>query len=381
MNRPRLYFKHKKQSYQPLHIFSNLILFMFTKATYLTTGKKITATVVCCLFFSNIHAQPATVDSVAERMLVYQRNYGGWPKAILEKKVDYNIPLTAQERMSIIQDAGHDDATIDNKATSREIIYLAHAYAVTKNEAYLHAVRKGLDYILKAQYDNGGWPQYYPNKKIYRAQVTYNDDAMINVLNILQDVAESKEDYAVLYSDYGKKAQIAVDKGISCILKTQVSIGGKPTIWAAQYDEKTLLPAKARAFELPSLSSSESAGIVRFLMRQQHPSDQVISAIRYAIQWFDEAKIAGYKTERIDDPKQPKGKDVVVVADPASVIWARFYDLETMKPLFVGRDSIPKKTLAEIDNERRTGYAWYGVWGAKLPNEYAKWKKKHNIPG
>lgn len=352
---------------------------MFKISRRLIIRKSIVVATISCFTFSNIAAQTASVDSVAERMLVYQRSYGGWPKAIHEQKVDYNIPLTEQVRKEIVQGIGNDDATIDNKATSREIIYLMHAYTTTKNEAYLKAAERGIDYLLEAQYDNGGWPQYYPNKKIYRAQVTYNDDAMINVLNILQDVAELKGDYAVLGQEYAKKAQKAVDKGLKCILKTQITLKGKLTVWAAQYDEKTLVPAKARAFELPSLSSSESSNIVKFLMRQKNPSPEVIKAITSAVQWFDDAKISGFKVERIDDTKQPKGKDVILVPDTSSVIWARFYDLDKMEPMFVGRDSIPKKTLAEIDNERRTGYAWYGVWGAKLPKEYDKWKKANNI--
>jgi PelA/Pel-15E family pectate lyase len=350
------------------------------KISNLSISRKsiITAT-LSCFIFSSITAQTVAIDSIAERMLVYQRSYGGWPKAVHEQKVDYNTSLTEQARKEIVQGSENDDATIDNKATSREIIYLVHAYATTKNETYLKAAKRGIDYLLEAQYDNGGWPQYYPNKKIYRAQITYNDDAMINVLNILQDVAELKGDYAVFGQEYTKKAQIAVDKGLKCILKTQVTLKGKLTVWAAQYDEKTLVPAKARAFELPSLSSSESANIVKFLMRQRNPSQEVIKAITNAVQWFDDAKITGFRIEQIDDPGQPKGKDRVLVPDASSVIWARFYDLDKMEPMFVGRDGIPKKTLAEIDNERRTGYAWYGTWGAKLPKEYDKWKKANNI--
>jgi PelA/Pel-15E family pectate lyase len=350
------------------------------KISNLSISRKsiITAT-LSCFIFSSITAQTVAIDSIAERMLVYQRSYGGWPKAVHEQKVDYNTSLTEQARKEIVQGSENDDATIDNKATTREIIYLVHAYATTKNETYLKAAKRGIDYLLEAQYDNGGWPQYYPNKKIYRAQITYNDDAMINVLNILQDVAELKGDYAVFGQEYTKKAQIAVDKGLKCILKTEVTLKGKLTVWAAQYDEKTLVPAKARAFELPSLSSSESANIVKFLMRQRNPSQEVIKAITNAVQWFDDAKITGFRIEQIDDPGQPKGKDRVLVPDASSVIWARFYDLDKMEPMFVGRDGIPKKTLAEIDNERRTGYAWYGTWGAKLPKEYDKWKKANNI--
>lgn len=331
------------------------------------------------LSFQSSHAQNNQTDSIAERMLVYQRSYGGWPKAVDEKKVDYDESIDETEKKAIQKDKDADDATIDNKATSREIVYLIKAYNQTKNEQYLDAAKRGIDYVLKAQYQNGGWPQYYPRKNLYRAEVTFNDDAIVNVLNILEDIAEQQPNYIVLGNDYQKKAQDAVNKGVDCILKTQVILKGTPTIWAAQYDQNTLKPAKARAFELPALSTSESSNIIRFLMRVKNPSKEIINAVETSVAWFDKYKIEGYNWKAIEDPKQPKGKDKVLVKEEGAVIWARFYDLDNQEPQFVGRDSQPKKSLAEIEVERRTGYAWYGTWGAKLPKEEAKWKKANNV--
>jgi hypothetical protein len=43
----------------------------------------------------------------------------------------------------------------------------------------------------------------------------------------------------------------------------------------------------------------------------------------------------------------------------------------------VGRDGVKKATLAEIENERRAGYAYAGTWAAKLlAKEYPKWQQK-----
>ena len=42
-----------------------------------------------------------------------------------------------------------------------------------------------------------------------------------------------------------------------------------------------------------------------------------------------------------------------------SPLWARFYDLNTNKPIFVGSDGVPKSNFSEIELERRTGYLWY----------------------
>ena len=63
----------------------------------------------------------------------------------------------------------------------------------------------------------------------------------------------------------------AFNKGIECILATQIIKDGEPSVWCQQNDRETLKPAPARAYELPSYCSAESAGIVRLLLYQLYP--------------------------------------------------------------------------------------------------------------
>ncbi|RDC56733.1 pectate lyase [Pedobacter chinensis] len=324
-------------------------------------------TIICCSLLMSCYAQLPT-DSTAEKMVVYQLGNGGWPKQLEDKSVvNYGAAITP-ELLEKIKSTNDKHATFDNRATSREVVYLVKAYKKTQNKTYLKAAEKGLDYILVAQYANGGWPQYYPDQSLYRSEITYNDDAMINVLNILQDIATQSNDFEVVNADYIKKAEKAVAKGIDCILKTQVKQNGLLTIWGAQYDKDSLLPAKARAFEPPSLSTSESVGIVRFLMRIPHPSQEIKTAIASALKWFDTYKIAGYRFER------ERNKTAALIADDTSIVWARFYDLNKNVPIFGDRDNTIKSKLEELSPERRNGYAWYGNWAQKLiEKEYPKW--------
>lgn len=320
-------------------------------------------------------------DPVADNMLLYQRSNGGWPKHFKDKNVDYKKTLSATELEEL--KAGYEkgiDATIDNNATTKEIKYLVTAYKTHKVKTYLDAATKGIDYLLKAQYANGGWPQFYPDFSSYRSQVTYNDNAMINVLTLLQDVAEGKNDFEVIDKSYISKCNDAVQKGIDCILKTQYKQNGVLTSWCAQYNAKTLVPEMARKFELASLSGSESVGIVRFLMRQQNPTKEMIAAVNAAIVWFNKVKIEGYNWVEVKAPNEPSGKDRVLVKEEGSTLWARFYDLQTNEPIFVGRDSQPKKTIAEVENERRIGYAYYVTNPLKLiTEEYPKWAAKWGV--
>lgn len=335
-------------------------------------------------------------DLAAENMLLWQRSNGGWPKDTYniffddtkeDKKngavkvlIDYKKEQTAEQKKLAVDTKDFKDATIDNSHTVKEIRYLLQAYKSTGNSNYLLGAEKGINYLFTAQYPNGGWPQFYPDKKSYKHQITFNDNAMANVMNLMLDISKGINNTEVLDKKYLVPAQKAFDKGVDIILKTQLKINGKKAVWCAQYDEITLQPDKARAYELPSLSGSESVELVRILMRIENPSAAIEQAVTDAVNWFEESKIAGYKTERIIDVSQPKGVDVVVVPDASSVMWARFYDLETNKPFFCDRDGIKKSTLAEIGIERRTGYAWYGVWPLKLiAEEYIKWKNKNSL--
>lgn len=329
---------------------------------------------------SGVDSKNSSTDPVAENMLAYQRNIGGWPKAVGKEVVNYDKVLSEKERTLIKADSMRNDATIDNKATTKEIRYLVTAYKSSGNPRYLAAAQKGIDYLLEAQYDNGGWSQYYPDHSSYRGEITYNDNAMINVLNIMQDIVDGKNDFDQ-FAAYRSKAQLSVNSGVECILKTQVNVKDELTVWCAQYDEQTLKPAKARAFELISLSGMESVGITEFLMRIKNPSPEIKRAVKSAIAWFERSKIQDYDFAFIDAATLPGGKDRLLIKKPGSVIWARFYDMDTNEPFFSGRNSKKVKTVAEIEHERRIGYAWYGTWPQNLlQKKYPAWLKK-NSPG
>ena len=64
----------------------------------------------------------------------------------------------------------------------------------------------------------------------------------------------------------------------------------------------------------------------------------------------------------------------VIVKDPkATPLWARFYEIGTNRPIFSGRDGVIKYRVAEIEAERRNGYAWHGSWGASVLTQWPKW--------
>ena len=286
-------------------------------------------------FFSTAEA-----TRIGDNLLLYQQTTGGWPK-----NIDMAKKLSDSEKKKVeAQKTNVKESTIDNRATSTEIIYLSKLYNATGNSRYKDAVMKGMQYLFDAQYDNGGWPQFYPRNKGYYTHITYNDDAMINVMKIMRDASLGKAPFAFLPDSVKQKAKTALDKGIDCILKTQYVQNGKLTVWCAQHDEKTLKPANARAFELASLSGQESDDIVLFLMSLSKPSQAIVNSVEAAVEWFRNTEIDGYKREYFKNADGKKDWRLVKCADgeESKPLWARFYTLDDNRPFFCDRDGVMK---------------------------------------
>jgi pectate lyase len=302
---------------------------------------------------------------IAANILSYQAEAGGWPK---------NIDTTAApfrgEREQL-------KPTFDNRATTDELRFLARVYQAARDERCRAAVEKGIDYILKAQYPSGGWPQFHPPPKTYHRYITFNDDAMVRLLEFLRETATS-DLYQFVGTERRTAARRAFERGIDCILKCQIKVEGRLTAWCAQHDEKDYRPRPGRTFELVSLSGAESVGVVRLLMSLEKPGPEVVKAVEGAAAWFESVQLKGIRVVREKDDRSPTGQNKVVVRDAsAPPMWARFYEIGTNKPLFADRDGVARYDVAAIGYERRNGYAWLGYWPQKLlAQEYPTWKKK-----
>jgi PelA/Pel-15E family pectate lyase len=327
--------------------------------------------------WADINRQPdawyasAEARTVADSIVQYQTDSGGWPK-----NRDMTSPPDAEFLANTAMD--HRAATIDNDATTFQLQFLGRVIAATDAARFGAAFAKGFDYLLAAQYANGGWPQYFPLQTGYYTHITFNDGAMIKVMELLRDAAVGQAPYAFVDAPRRARAKAAVDLGVACILKCQITVAGVKTAWCAQHDEKTFAPAKARAYEHPSLSGSESVGIVRFLMAIDRPGPDILAAVNAAAAWFETARLTGFRYETVDAPGIPGGRDRRVIPDPqAGPLWARFYEIGTNRPIFSGRDSVIRYAVSEIEPERRNGYSWYGTWPRQLlEKDYPAWKAK-----
>jgi PelA/Pel-15E family pectate lyase len=329
----------------------------------------------------------AEATHIAGVVLSFQTPAGGWSKNIDMSKTprqpgqsyaygpDQTARLMTPGDFGTGSDAGWNYiGTIDNDATTTQLHFLAKVVsalgaASPGAAAYRKAFLHGMDYLLAAQYPNGGWPQIWPLAGGYHDGITYNDDAMIQVMELLQATAAGRDEFSFVPAAVRKQAEASVARGIKCILATQIVVRGKPTVWCQQYDPLTMQPASARNYEMPSQSAAESANILLFLMDLPRPTPAEIAAIRGAGAWLTKVAIAGYAFR-----PTPEGR-ALVPSPGAPLIWARYYEIGTDRPLFGDRDKSIHDTLTEISLERRNGYAWYSTAAQKAVTRYAQWRE------
>lgn len=307
---------------------------------------------------------------LADTILSYQTPSGGWSKHLGFNKGPRKPGMLWTSQNEPGQPA-HYVATFDNGSTTSEMNFLAGVWQATKRADCKAGFIKGLKFIFAAQFPNGGWPQVYPLEGGYHDDITFNDDAMTHVLELLQGIARAEPAYAFLDEPQRQQAAAALTAGIRCVLKMQIVQAGKKTAWCAQHDALTLQPAPARKLEPATLSGSESAHLLGFLMTIPNPTPDIVAAIESGLTWLEAAKLTG------ESKTNANGKQYFEVAASGSEIrWARFYDLTNSRPVFPGRDGIVYDTFAAMAAKNKLGYDYYSSQpGSILKNGQKKWRK------
>jgi len=323
---------------------------------------------------------------IADIVLSYQTPGGGWSK---------NLDMTRHPRLpgehfnpdnrshhlgegdnDTPADAGWNYVgTFDNNATTTQLRFLARIITARPGRAmagYRDAFDRGLAYIFNAQYPNGGWPQVWPLEGGYHDAITFNDGAMVHVLEFLRELGERKDEFAFVSRRNAARARASVQRGVDCTLAAQIVVHDRRSVWCQQHDALTLAPTSARNYEMPCQSSSESAGIVMFLMSLSDPSREVVVAVHAAADWFERVQIRDHAFTVVGE----QGRKLIT-SPGAEPIWSRYYDLATDRPIFGDRDKSIHDDVNEISFERRQGYSWFGSSPRAALDRYAVWRRNH----
>jgi PelA/Pel-15E family pectate lyase len=306
--------------------------------------------------------------TLADAVLSYQTPSGGWSKHN-DYAAGMRQPGTQWTSQSEPGRPFHYLATFDNHATTREITFLARVAAATGREDCRAAVLRGVRFILQAQFPNGGWPQVYPLEGGYHDAVTFNDDVMVDVVELLRGVSSGVAPYAEIDEPLRQEAAAAWARGLGCVLATQIEMQGRKTGWCAQYDALTLEPTRARAFEPAALGGLETIHVLRCLMRLPEPDQQTVAAVVAGLEWLDASRVEGLRKTKCDDR-------TAYVEDATSneVYVARFYDLRTGRPMFPGRDGVVYETFEEMARRNRVSYDYLSDFPrSTVTDGAAKW--------
>lgn len=221
-------------------------------------------------------------------------------------------------------DSKSRSGTFDDDVSQSATRFLMDLWSVTKNPAYQHAAQRCLQFMLDAQYANGGWPQAYPlRNNTYSNYITLNDDAMMDVIRTLFQAAKVFDEPA-----YAK----AAIRGADCLLALQ---GDEPQGgWAQQYTPDGF-PAPARRFEPVALSSHETGMVLRMLAEvyRETGDKKYLRSGKRAFDWLKRSRLANGK-------------------------WARFYEYKTNHDLYCTEKGEIIRDVAHA----RPGYGWQGMY-------------------
>lgn len=304
----------------------------------------------------HLDAALAAADALATGQLAS----GGW---------DYSIDFDPEEARRAFRrtDIGRLDpaeatrrfnvSTYDDDTTQAAIRFLlavvdACAGADGPRERRIRAAcDHALAKLLEAQLPCGAWPQRYDgvprgpaapppqatipadwprewSKGHYERFATLNDDVQLDCIETLRDAHRRRG---------GDEFLAAIRRAGDFLVAAQLP-EPQPG-WAQQYDER-MQPAWARAFEPPAVATRETVGAIRALLAvfEVTGDHRYLEPIPAALAWLERSRI---------------GPDR----------WPRFLELGTNRPIYGDRDGRIHGSLAEVSEERRSGYGWEGSFG------------------
>lgn len=284
-----------------------------------------------------------------------QLESGGWDYSIefhpgLREKIAYRQAPHAAK-------GGANVTTLDDDNTQAAVRLLMRIdQQLEPRDAAIHeAALYALEKLAAAQYPNGAWPQRFSEppdpsqfpvqpasypatwprewpKPKYIGYYTFNDNAMGDMIEVMFEAAHRYHE-----PKYAAAARRCGD----FILLAQMP--GPQPAWAQQYDAQ-MHPAWARKFEPPSVTGGESQSVIAslLLIYDETGDKKYLAPIGRALDYLEGSAL-------------PDGR------------LARFYELQTNKPLYFTRDY----RLTYSDADVPTHYSF------KMPSRLARLRKEY----
>ncbi len=175
----------------------------------------------------------------------------------------------------------YGNGTFDDAGTSEAAQLLLRMYLEKRDETYRGPLYKAIDFILDAQYPNGGWPQRFPlpeDEDDYTRYITFNDDV----------AGENLEFLIFAYQALGEARLLdPIRRGMDIFLETQQPMP-QPG-WGLQHYVHDLTPAPARSIEPRAFATHTTAANIRALIGFYRLTGdrKYLARIPEAIDWLE----------------------------------------------------------------------------------------------
>ena len=198
----------------------------------------------------------------------------------------------------------YGNATFDDQVTQNAAEFLLRFYGLTHEAAYREPVLQSLDFVLRAQYPNGAWPQRFPLRDDYAhdgfpdytSYYTLNDGAMESTIRLLLDAWRVLGDPRYFE---------AAKRGVDALIAMQGPEG--QAAWAEQYGPD-MQPIAARTHEPAGYVVRESIQVLNVLAQFYliTGDPRYLEPVPGCLDWFDrinaESAAARYPRPRYWEP-------------------------------------------------------------------------------
>ena len=248
----------------------------------------------------------------------------------------------------------YGNCTFDDNVTQGATSFLLHYYKETLDPAYFNPLKKALNFILMAQYPNGGWPQRFPLRydyshdgfDDYTSNYTLNDDAMNNTIDVLIEA----------YEELGNEQYLeAARRGGDFFMIAQ----GPEELpaWSEQYD-MNIQPDWARTHEPPAFGTRQTAHTLEMLMKLfLFTGDRrYLRPIPASLKWMESSKLrvlddGVYEMARYYDPTTNLPIDFVILDEKSPEGYITLHYFANDEKPFPGRKQNVNFTKLKNDFE------------------------------
>ena len=185
----------------------------------------------------------------------------------------------------------YGNATFDDAGTAEASQLLLRVYLEKRERKYRAPLDKAIQFVLDAQYANGGWPQRFPfvengglhGNRDYTPYITFNDDVAGENIEFLLYAHQA-------LGSNDRRLVDAIQRGMDIFIATQQPM--PQPAWGLQHFPDTLKPAPARTIEPQAFATHTTATNIRSMIGfyKLTGDRKYLERLPEALDWLDQVR-------------------------------------------------------------------------------------------